>query len=166
MITIPRRLYHGTGASNIANILKRGIAPRGRGPGNWDATVRSHSKSVYLTDTYALYFAMAATPASDDPAIIDIATAPVLQYLHADEDALEQAYHGRDELDPSWDIKRRTIWYRSRAHLYPAKGSLNALGTCAHRGVIPSEAILRICVINRERVPELVMRAFDPVICL
>jgi len=62
-------LYHGTSEAALKDILKEGIMPRtlkGQRSGNWRHTVTSNPKAVYLTDTYAAYFALVASEKAVD----------------------------------------------------------------------------------------------------
>jgi len=161
------KLYHGTSARHLATIARAGLAPRGSGArNNWQHTVGSNKHCVYLTNAYALHFAYAAVDA-DDPydllAIIEVE--PDVTRLHADEDALEQTTRDGDTLPKEWDMKRRTIYYRARAHRYDYAGSLAALGTCGHRGPVPRTALRRVVLLDQGTHHNLVLRAgLDPTI--
>lgn len=164
-------LYHGTGATALPAIAQHGIMPRGRDGkrNNWKHTVGSNAACVYLTDAYPLHFAMSAasTDNDEDLAIIEVEVSSV--FLQADEDALEQVMRNRPDNEPerirNADMKARTIYYRSRAHLYKAADSLQALGTCSHRGPIKVSALRRVVVIKHAEIPRLVLHAgLDPII--
>jgi len=159
-------LYHGTSTKALKSIAAHGLQPRDKSNGNWKDTVPSRRDSVYLTRAYPLYFAMCAAGEQEaDAAIIEVKFASLSpRWLHADEDAVEQSTRGRDNLPADWDTKRRTIYYRSRAHLYSADGSLRVLGNCAHRSAIPVHAIGRVAVLTREALARLIVEASDPVV--
>lgn len=163
---MPIKLYHGTSAAALADIAANGIKPRGKDGkrDNWKHTVGSNKSCVYLTDSYAFYFAYCAAQEGEDLALIEVDVDHV--WLQADEDALEQGLRGHDNLPADWDMKRRTIYYRSRAHLYSGSISLEALGTCGHRGIIQPSQLRRVVTVKAEQVIGLVLGAFDPVISL
>lgn len=159
------KLYHGTTATALASIAAHGIKPRGKAnkTNNWKHTVGSNQDTVYLTDSYAFYFAWcAAARRRDDLALVEVDCDGLRANLQADEDAVEQSNRGRDGLPADWDMKRRTIYYRSRAHLYSAAQSLEVLGTCGHRGTVPVSALRRIVTIKHEECLRLILQGFDP----
>jgi hypothetical protein len=171
--TLPSTLLHGTSTAAIDAMLRDGILPRGKtGRDNYRHSVGSNPRSVYLSTCYALHFAYNAAGPGADPVVVEVDVASLPEgagkwhALHADEDALEQANRGRDDLPADWNMKRRTTWYRQRAHMYRAIDSLNVMGTCAYRGTIPAGAILRYCIVPRDRVMRLILAAFDPLICI
>ena len=164
-------LYHGTRAS-CARILDEGIRPRGRRPGNWQHTVTSSAQTVYLTTCYGLYFAAHAASAGgiqDDAIIVELDTDRLdLASLVPDEDVLEQALRGRDQV--RGDLKRRTRHYRRLAATLGGtdywRESLAAMGTCGHLGTVPVEAITRVVLVPQNLVVQYMLRAYDPVINL
>lgn len=148
-----RYLYHGTNSLAWDSIVSAGsIAPRrGRDDGNWRSTVMSHPDSVYLTVAYPLHFAMHACQSipSARGIVIEIDRLRLEEArLHADEDCIEQAMRGRDDM-PHKGMKFRTKHYRAIAHMYPWLPSVNGIGNCAHRGAIPLSAVTRIASIPR-----------------
>lgn len=168
------KLYHGTSAATLPSILKEGIKPRGRKPGNYTATVKSNAQAVYLTTAYPLFFAQNSSEVGENLAILEIDTDNLdSKLLCADEDALEQISRGVLQKDCSvplppedWDMKRRTVWWRARHHLYKADASLGTLGTCCYRGTVPTDAITRVAWIHSHVCHHLIMGGFDPVICI
>lgn len=162
------RLYHGTSARALPFIAEHGIMPRGKDGtrNNWKHTVGSNAKCVYLTDSYAFYFAWCAVSMDDKEDLALLEVEVPAERLQADEDAIEQATRGRDNLPADWDMKRRTIYYRSRAHQYRAAASLELLGTCSHRGTIPVSDVRRVVLIDHEQCMRLIFSGFDPVISL
>ncbi len=159
------QLYHGTSAHNLHPISLTGVLPRGGGrKNNYTHTIGSNPDCVYLTSAYGLYFAGNASSKDNSPLAIIEVIPDHLTGLCADEDALEQTNRGRDGLPESWDIKRRTIYYRSRVHLYRAEDSLKALGTCSHKGAVPAAALGRVVVVDRKAAFRLVMECVDPTI--
>ena len=152
------KLYHGTNGAWLNSILTSGLEPRGSkaARNNWKHGSQSNPKCVYLTDSYAPYIAFNATRGKDAScAVIEIDTDLLDQErLTFDEDAWEQLGRGRDGV--VGNIRERTLWYRKRQLDPFTKGmfsaasgatgwclSLDALGTCAYEGTIPSTAITR-----------------------
>ena len=168
-------LYHGTSHSSAILCLKEGIKPRGvlkRSRGNWGHTISSNSKAVYLTNSYAVYFANAASRGSDKLAILEVDTDLLGLYgsmcLVPDEDAIEQSGRGRDGVPG--DIVKRTAFFRRRLSGYFGTDqwelSLELLGNCAFLGTIPPKAISRMAVIDIKKAIEFCMVAIDPVIVI
>lgn len=166
-------IAHGTAAAHLSAIAQRGIAPRGvTGRNNWEHTVGSNKRTVYLTSAYALYFASQASAPDATGTLALIEVLPDLvaaTRLQADEDAVEQIMRARPKDEPArvhgWDMERRTIWYRSRAHLYPWQDSLLALGTCGHRGIVAPQSLGRVVTVSHETSMDLILRyGLDPII--
>jgi hypothetical protein len=159
-------LYHGTNGAWLGNILRRGLEPRHGKPGrnNWTHVPhQSNARCVYLTNSYAPYFAFNA--AQGDPgycAVVEIDTDRLdTDNLYPDEDFLEQASRNSrvDGMPPGLNMSGRTLWFRKRQFDYGAdwgyrdpdtklpttwwEASLKFLGTCCHRGTIPASAITR-----------------------
>lgn len=148
-------LFHGTSERRLAAILAHGLLPRGRRRGNFSATVESNPRAVYLTDAYALHFAYCASRGQTPGVIFEIDAARLnVDRLRADEDVIEQANRGRDDLPRNWDMRRRTRHYRKLAERDDRwRESLAAMGTCQHYGAISPAAIRRYAVIEWSRWP-------------
>lgn len=167
-------LFHGTNLQALPAILRHGLLPRQahprKGAGNWGHTAASNPRCVYLTDAFPLHFAQCAMSDElhDAAAILEVDVGQLDPgHLHADEDAIEQYMRGKDALPPDWSMKRRTVYYRTRAHLYSAADSLSLLGTCAYRGTIPPQAIHRVAIMRAGTVHAFVLRnGIDPVIAI
>lgn len=165
------KLYHGTNGRWLDNILTRGIEPRGRrtARNNWKHVPhQSNPTCVYLTDSYAPYFAFNATRGKDPLcAVIEVETDRLNEEdLYPDEDFLEQVGRGADDVPGT--MSERTLHYRARQFDYnpeAAKLSLKHLGTCAHRGVITLDAITRAVVWPHEPNIRLAL-TWDPTITL
>tara|TARA_R110000787_G_C13242067_1_gene428407 strand:+ start:94 stop:720 length:627 start_codon:yes stop_codon:yes gene_type:complete len=155
------KLYHGTSNHNLNKILKAGFITPRNNKGNWRETVMSNDKMVYLTNSYACYFAFntAKGLASDDPnwkaEDFDDSKAVVLELdvsiknLYPDEDYLEQSTRDADKHD-DLDMIVRTKEFRGQYKNYKDKwkDSLNGLGTVCHEGAIPITKITRIAVLK------------------
>lgn len=149
------KLYHGTcGSKHIVNsILKKGIKPRGKRPGNWAERAPSHPDCVYLTDVYAGYFAICAAGEDRLGAVFEIDTDQLFEVdLLPDEDFMAHVAWNAGRRDLGKDLLETTAWYRERLPKYHDgdrwKLSLSNLGTCAHFGTIPPQAITRYVVFD------------------
>lgn len=165
----PTLLYHGTSSTKLKNILESGVLrPRGANShGNWKGTVKSNANTVYLTTAYPLHFAsVAASEDGSEAVVLELRVAAIESNLHADEDAAEQVYRGKDGLPSGWDMKRRTIYYRSRAHLFHWTASVAVLGTCGHQGPIPLSAVSRVATVSKDALVRLIIAGFDPTISI
>lgn len=168
---LPKHLYHGTSERVARLSLSEGLIPRGSRKGNWNHTVASGKDRVYLTDAYAPYFANAATSGEEDEShawgIVRLETSLLdTGSLLPDEDFLEQAGRGRDGVTGT--MAQRTRKHRTRARrLGPLwSESLRGLGTCAHMGRIPAEAVSAIALFRPASNPYVASMALDPSIVL
>lgn len=174
------RLYHGTSERVARLAIDHGILPRSESgaPSNWteQPSIANH---VYLTTTYAGYFAMSATDPEDGRwAIIEVDVDLLPDGdagLLPDEDFLEQVTRGQ-ELPAEWgvppaglgfDLAARTAWFREHVWMFVDQwsASLDHLGTCSHEGAIPAEAITAVSFIDPRRAPLAILCA-DPMISL
>lgn len=165
------KLYHGTGERAAKLAIERGILPRGKRKGNWKHTVLSRSDSVYLTDAYAMYFAINARTDRERAAVIEIDTKYLNPWLLApDEDVMEQINRGKDALQPGLTMEQRTKHYRKQLHNYVGEGqweaSIKAMGTCCYLSSVPPEALTRIAYVDMQRASTLSMLSMDPSISL
>lgn len=87
----PSRLYHGTSAYLLPEIRKRGLLPRGKKPAV-DRVFSSNKNAVYLTDSFAIKFALDACARGPKPwrlLVIEVSTAQLEpSLLTVDDDAL------------------------------------------------------------------------------
>lgn len=162
------RLYHGTSVEVGLKAFTDGLLPRSETKlrSGWKHAP-SHTKCVYLTDTYGLYFAMCAAHKSGVGAVVEIDADMLDPWdLVPDEDALEQTTRGHDGIPGT--MKERTAWYRKRLHHYRDgenwKTSLRAIGNCAHWGPIPAEAVTRVALIDASQARVVAMNALDAMI--
>jgi len=173
------KLYHGTTEKVGRAALETGLLPRdlSGNAGNWDHTSPARPDLVYLTDTYAPYFALAATPTGKVPntkwAIIEVDVDLLKTFLFLpDEDFLEQATRGQDHPDDYFwgdlleaeSMAERTEFFRenleSFQHLW--RDSVNFLGNCAYQDIIPPTAITRVAIYDPNSNPFITMTALDP----
>jgi len=151
------KLYHGTSANCLNQILSDGLTPRiVNGKSTWEHTVPSRMDAVYLTEVYAGYFACCACKNSrDNWLILEIDTDLLDQtLLMPDEDFLEQVTRikeiavklGVPGQVAKYKMKTRTRWFRERLELFHGQWvtSLKMLGNCCYLGTIPMSAITRI----------------------
>lgn len=179
------KLYHGTNGAWVDHILRVGLRPRGEraARGNWKDTVQSHPGCVYLTDAYAPHFAIQASRGKEPTcAVFEVDTDRLDQRdLFPDEDFLEQGTRRVND-GVTGTMLQRTRHYRRHLFDYgeprldpdsiagddPApkflptwRFSIRYLGTCAHRGPIPPEAITRVVTWPDTRANVTVRLAWD-----
>jgi len=159
------KLYHGTNNAFMPAISVDGIRPRGRKRGNWQHTVTSNPHAVYLTSAYPWHFAAAAVRDGGVGLILEIDPNELNPVLCCpDEDVLEQAQRGRD--DVPGDMKARTLYYRRIARFNPQHfdTSLRAMGTAAYYGTVPWSAVTRYATLEFDHMhPQWYMRCVDSV---
>jgi hypothetical protein len=151
-------LYHGTNGAWLPNLLRRGIEPRGDrvARDNWRHVAhRSNPRCVYLTDSYAPYFAFnAARGANPTCAVLEVDVDLLdSERMFPDEDFLEQAGRRVDSVPGT--MSQRTLHYRRLqfgGHGLAAtdtkrelgwRDSLRHLGTASHHGTVSPDAIVR-----------------------
>ncbi len=171
------KLYHGTSVAAAKRAIKMGLLPRSNHSGktNWLENP-SHPDCVYLTNTYAAYFAINSVPEKVNTkakgpqcAIIEIDTDKLdTFYMVPDEDALEQAQRGQDNIQG--DMFQRTEIYRNNMDQYVGtdawETSLAVLGNCAYMGDIPPEAISKVIWLRCTDMPNVTLAAMDAAITL
>jgi hypothetical protein len=166
-MSLPKYLYHGTSSKFLGDIKQRGLLPRNESgkESNWEHAP-SNTNAVYLTDCYAWYFAQQAADEGHNPLVLKIDTSMLdEENFVADEDVVEQILRGHDDIEGT--MLERTAYYRERIHNYSAEVSLRAMGTVAHLGRIPREAIVAAITTPADKVEEVILSlGFDPIICL
>lgn len=158
--TIPKRMYHGTAFINASKIFKQGITPRGNRKGNWDKYV-SRDSTVYLTVAYPFYFAeQAVWSIKKDQAIVFEIDLTMLdqRLLYPDEDFISQAFN---DIENHEHYKQTIEQYRDCWAL-----SVEHLGSCCYKGMIPKKAFTRTCRVDFDKRRELWMAVMDPTISL
>jgi len=157
-------LYHGTNAKNLNAILSKGIQPRGKKKGNWDA-FPSRSDMVYLTTAYAPYFAIQSCDSGQKALILELDRNNIDQaQLYPDEDFVVQCLAAQNNQaieDIHEDIKDTLECYQ-----HHFEDSINGLGNVCYKGVVPSNAISRYCLIDSKTRSDLMMMSLDPSISL
>ena len=114
-------LYHGTSSRYLPEILEYGLQPREYTDvaGNWEGNIQSKPDLVYLTDAYALYYALAATKEHEKLVVIQVDVPEeellpdedFLAYVQAQQDGipLKQVYE-QGTPDP---VVNRELWKQS-----------------------------------------------------
>lgn len=151
------KLYHGTNSENLKGILKEGIKPRNKKTkGNWEK-IPSREGFVYLSDTYAGYYAVCSIKNKVlKPILIEVEVEA--EKLYPDEDFIGQILirkSGKNIFDitNSVDIENyKDLW----------KESLEKLGNASFKGTIPVKNIRRV----KEIPSSLYLYFLDPSISL
>lgn len=154
----PRRIFHGTSTQYLDAILANGLTPRPRhAQGNFP-TIPSQPGYVYLTTTWAIWYAISAREGEYDPCVIEIDLSKLNAcQLYPDEDYLRQQsvdYRKRRGNKPAdWTGKLKTsqrYWQRS----------LEKLGNVAYKATVPPDAITRSAIISDDRCPRFLMSSY------
>jgi hypothetical protein len=153
------KLYHGTSTKRLDEILKHGLRPRkGRKcKSNWKE-YPSRTDMVYLTSAYPFYFAASAAGKGEDPVVFEIDTTLLEEgNFFPDEDFISQGMK---------DIANHDK-YRENLELYQHHWELSVekLGNCCYKGVIPAKAITRYCILSKKR-SDLLIQMLDPSISI
>lgn len=147
-------ITHGTSARHLDSIVKNGLLPRGEDAGNWTEhpSIPGH---VYLTSNYGLYFAQCSLGEDEhDGLLVELdETRLDKSRLYADEDAIAQVQHHMGILDVSLSLEELTRAAREDIEYYHGRNidgewSMEALGTCSHRGPIPVSAVKSIVLVK------------------
>jgi hypothetical protein len=156
------KIYHGTSSRFLDRILRDGIKPRGTSKkGNWDHTIESNPKAVYLTQAYSLYYAWCSVNAKkDEPGLIlEINPHKLNPFkLSPDEDFLEQATRQSPDWAHVHTLNKKekwgsTKWFRDRLESNFTgpdmlwKTSLKGMGNCCYFGIVPVDAITRYAIL-------------------
>lgn len=172
-IPTPRFLYHGAHGEQHSHVMFNGLLPRiHTGINNWP-NKSSREDMVYLTDTYAPFYAQQSfdqQPTRGCNLVIYEIDTHALDPLSlcADEDVLQQ-WARQSALEtakhmllshPMMEFVMGTQLDKMRQ--ISAARSLDALGTCAHHGPIPIHAITR-AVFYSPRVSKLMQVALNVV---
>ena len=162
------KLYHGTTTKALASIRRKGLTPRGKRKSVWDENgVPSHPHRVYFSNAYAPYYAIAAANhCGGNPVVIEATIKPHKHFLVADEDAIEQALDGYDNLQ--LEKTARVLHYRERALEYNWQGSWEIMGTLAIEGGLPVEYLSRYVVLNEKNRhhQKFIMQNLDPTVSI
>lgn len=161
------KIYHGTDARWLPEILKEGLKPRKlTGKSNWEKFVSLPDK-VYLTTTYPLYFA-ACVSHRNVAAVIEIETHLLDEHnLYPDEDFISQAYKGSHQfknlpLELIQDAVKRNLKQFKDAW----RDSIQHLGSVSHKGIIKPNCFTRYATVDLKKRGHLTCSMLDPTICI
>lgn len=145
------KLYHGTDSFYLDGILRRGLIPRGDGPGNY-AEMPSNPNAVYLTNAYPLHFCNACLKESDVKIVVEVDADKLDPVMMApDEDFLAQQSKIENAIfDSDASLAKRTEYFRERAHDEFSDfwgSSLEFMGTCAYYSTISRGSLTRVALI-------------------
>jgi hypothetical protein len=151
------KLYHGTNELAVRAVLEGGIQPRGSRAGTWHGS--SLADRVYLTTAYAPYFALWACMAPDFSMEKlrrgERQLRERLVVLEIDLARLDRGLLGPDEHFISETINAQKTEWRRVYMRTNWRESLAGLGTYAHFGVVPREAIARVAFFDYGSNPDI-----------
>jgi hypothetical protein len=152
------KLYHGTSERYLDSILRHGIRPRGRRKkSNWDA-YPSRPDCVYLTNSYAAYFAERAAAKGEKSLIVEVDVDEHDSRLLPDEDFIAQAM--AKQLKVSIESVHRGIRDSLEGYAHHAMDSLTGLGNVCLKGTVKS--VTRYAIIDFSKQAELWQFCLDP----
>ena len=158
-------MYHGTSTEVLEKILNSGIKPRHKeSQSNWEE-FPSKPGYVYLTNAYALYFAISAIKNTDNLkcVIIEIETDYLRQNrLCPDEDFIGQVQSRQEGIS----IKEATNRCVPLDYRQYWKISVEKMGNCCYFGKIPVSAITRYAIIDLKINYILAAMGLDPTISI
>lgn len=159
------KLYHGTSTKHLDKMLTEGIKPTGVTGVKSLWEVESAKDRVYLTSTYALYFAIHAAMKDECDAVVIEVDVDENQLI-PDEDFLAQVKYKDSEHDliTLTELIRDDIPNYSKFDtIQLAEASLNNLGTVSISEVKP-EQIIRHVIVPNHHLADIVMSHCDPTI--
>ena len=151
--SLPRFLYHGTRINNLESVLASGLRPRGEAPSNWKKQP-SRPDCVYLSTNQGF-----AHGKSHDEngrvAVFEVELASLnKRLLYPDEDYVaDYLAHQPGSRETYHDLLPQVLSCIGSYKKY-WRLSISEMGSVAHRGPIPVQAITRYCTVDfRKRVP-------------
>lgn len=146
-------LYHGTSTALLDEILKKGLIANRYD--NWEHTSSSKKGFIYLTSTYATYFAMVCVSnLGGDPVVIEVDVSK--KCLYPDEDFFACALNNVTERVIGESSQERIIRLAKETDINELKdywkGSLDTIGNVAHKGNIKPSRIKRYCEFTDKRL--------------
>jgi hypothetical protein len=160
------KLYHGTSDRYLDSILRHGIRPRGRRKkSNWDS-YPSRQDCVYLTNSYAAYFAeqSADRKKGERSLVVEVEIDESDSRLLPDEDFIAQAIATR--LKVSIESVHRGVRDALEGYAHHALDSLTGLGNVCLKGTVKPESITRYAIVDFAKQQELWQFCLDPSISL
>ncbi len=167
------KLYHGTTEAIARLSLKDGLKPRSvTKKSNWKHSVESNPALVYLTNTYAPYYAMCSLDNYKNGSGIGIVEIDT-DYLdednfRPDEDFIEQASAKDERFPVQGSMEKRTKWINRHIDEFSHhwEKSITYLGNCAYKGAIPKQAITRVSIAKVRKCKTMIGQAMNPCIVL
>ena len=169
------KLYHGTTRATALNALVEGLKPRSlTNKSNWKHLVESNPSMVYLTSTYAPYYAIGAAGENETHlGIIEIETDTKgltgrrlldKHLFRPDEDYISSSKRfAQDPRIKNVDTESgaRKVWIRDNLHKFRNnwKESIKCLGNCCYEGVIPPGSITRVTIADIKKVSYMISMA-------
>jgi len=164
-------LYHGTSANFLKPILKKGLrARRPASKGNFPDLPSGHGR-VYLSDTFALYYAFQMSQRFNrDAVLVRINThmmnvcnfRPDEDYIAADKSGSHDFAQIRTE--ETLNKHKRILMARKYADEHPELStlSLEKHGTVAYKGKIYPTMFAGIAIVPKAEVFSIIMQQYDP----
>jgi len=129
--------------------------------------IPSSKDRVYLTEIYAPYYANAAAREGEKWGLIEVDVDRLdKNLLRPDEDFIAQALKRTSR--KSEDLLKLTEEVRDSIDNWQAlwSKSIEWMGTCSYKGVVPPEAIPRVAIYDPESNPTMTLAALDPSISI
>lgn len=149
-------------------MLVEGIRPRvltGK-TSKWKR-IPSSKDRVYLTEIYAPYYANAAAKDGEKWGLIEVDVDRLdKKLLRPDEDFIAQVLKKTSR--KTADLLKLTAEVRDSIDDWQAlwSKSIEWMGTCSYKGVVPPEAITRVAIYDPESNPMMTLAALDPSISI
>jgi hypothetical protein len=144
---LPRFLYHGTHLSNLESVLACGLHPRGEAPSSWPEQP-SRPDCVYLTANQG--FAYGRVNNEDDKvAVFEVELASLnKRLLYPDEDFVADYLAHQPGSGGTYHDLLPVVLAHISSYKKFWKESIEGMGSVAHRGPIPVQAITRYCTLD------------------
>ena len=157
------KAYHGTAERFLPKILAKGLKPRGKKKSQWD--VPSRPDMVYMSIGYPFYYALQASEEDERLLVLEIDLDCLEEpKLYPDEDFIAQAISRQEGL-PLMEV-HNVVLEILEDYQHSWEKSLDGLGNCCYKGMIPPSAITRYCLFDTSVQPELTLWMSDPSISI
>tara|TARA_R110000868_G_scaffold25423_9_gene99210 strand:- start:20731 stop:21393 length:663 start_codon:yes stop_codon:yes gene_type:complete len=163
-------IYHGTSQENAMKIMCSQLMCR-KDVKVFPTSLSSNGNAIYLTPFYGPHYAFLRSSMQDNArgAILEIDTdfLDETKFIF-DEITLEQ--NGRnDDGEEDLSIEERMKFYISlietgKIDHIPWTTSLALMGSCAYRGSISNQAVVRVAVVDLDLLKPLMFRGVPPII--
>ena len=144
---MPLFLYHGTHLSNLESVLIRGLHPRGEAPSRWPQQP-SRQDCVCLTANQG--FAYGRVNNEDDKvAVFEVELSSLnKRLLYPDEDFIADYLAHQPGSGGTYHDLLPVVLKNISSYKKFWKESIDGMGSIAHRGPIPVQAITRYCTVD------------------